>query len=253
MTRWVGGRRHSNDLAKGTEPRSQSAMARTGTLPPRSQASGFPVHSPAGTQKASQEVEDIRAVQERQPLTRKPGQAPDAFKRIRVDTWLGMAFSNLVALAIYHSGDSASHRRCGHRDGRGIASRASSPSPCSPWASSGRDCCPCQCSQGLPLMRSARRDAGRSGSREGQSTPKHSTPLLRSRCLAARRSILRLSWAESASDPENREAFFTLARPGKAPPPGSRDRPPRPGSGQPANLRSVGRPRVNGPRWTRPL
>ena len=126
-------------------------------------------------------------MQERQPLTRKPGQAPDAFKRIRVDTWLGMAFSNLVALAIYHSGNSASHRRCGHRDGRGIASRASSPSPCSPCVSSGRDCCPCQCSQGLPLMRSARLDAGRSGSREGQSTPKHSTPLLRSRCLAARR------------------------------------------------------------------
>ena len=50
--------------------------------------------------QASQEVEDIRAVQERQPLTRKPGQAPDAFKRIRVDTWLGMAFSNLVAVAI---------------------------------------------------------------------------------------------------------------------------------------------------------
>ena len=50
--------------------------------------------------QASQEVEDIRAVQERQPLTRKPGQAPDAFRRIRVDTWVGMAFSNLVSLAI---------------------------------------------------------------------------------------------------------------------------------------------------------
>jgi len=42
-------------------------------------------------------------------------------------------------------------------------------------------------------------------------------------------------------------------RPGKAPQPGWRDRPPRRGSEQPANLRSVGRPRVNGPRWTRPL
>jgi Mn2+/Fe2+ NRAMP family transporter len=60
--------------------------------------------------QASQEVEDIRAVQERQPLTRKPGQAPDAFKRIRVDTWLGMAFSNLVALAIMITTAATLHR-----------------------------------------------------------------------------------------------------------------------------------------------
>jgi Mn2+/Fe2+ NRAMP family transporter len=60
--------------------------------------------------QASQEVEDIRAVQERQPLTRKPGQAPDAFKRIRVDTWLGMAISNLVALAIMITTAATLHR-----------------------------------------------------------------------------------------------------------------------------------------------
>jgi Mn2+/Fe2+ NRAMP family transporter len=60
--------------------------------------------------QASQEVEDIRAVQERQPLTRKPGQAPDAFKRIRVDTWLGMAFSNLVAVAIMITTAATLHR-----------------------------------------------------------------------------------------------------------------------------------------------
>jgi Mn2+/Fe2+ NRAMP family transporter len=63
-----------------------------------------------GFWQASQEVEDIRAVQERQPLTRKPGQAPDAFKRIRVDTWLDMAFWNLVAVTIMITTATTLHR-----------------------------------------------------------------------------------------------------------------------------------------------
>jgi Mn2+/Fe2+ NRAMP family transporter len=50
--------------------------------------------------QASQEAEDIKAVPERKPLLRRPGQAADAFERIRLDTYVGMAFSNLVALAI---------------------------------------------------------------------------------------------------------------------------------------------------------
>jgi Mn2+/Fe2+ NRAMP family transporter len=50
--------------------------------------------------QASQEVEDIRAVPERRPLVRAPKQGPDAIERIRLDTYVGMAFSNLVALAI---------------------------------------------------------------------------------------------------------------------------------------------------------
>jgi Mn2+/Fe2+ NRAMP family transporter len=50
--------------------------------------------------QASQEAEDIKAVPERKPLLRRPGQAADAFARIRLDTYVGMAFSNLVALAI---------------------------------------------------------------------------------------------------------------------------------------------------------
>jgi NRAMP (natural resistance-associated macrophage protein)-like metal ion transporter len=50
--------------------------------------------------QASQEAEDIKAVPERKPLLRRPGQATDAFGRIRLDTYVGMAFSNLVALAI---------------------------------------------------------------------------------------------------------------------------------------------------------
>ncbi len=50
--------------------------------------------------QASQEVEEIAAVPERQALIHRPRQAADAFQRIRVDTFAGMAFSNLVALAI---------------------------------------------------------------------------------------------------------------------------------------------------------
>jgi NRAMP (natural resistance-associated macrophage protein)-like metal ion transporter len=50
--------------------------------------------------QASQEVEDIRAVPERKPLVKAPAQGPDELERIRLDTYIGMAFANLVALAI---------------------------------------------------------------------------------------------------------------------------------------------------------
>jgi len=50
--------------------------------------------------QASQEVEDIRAVPERKPLIKAPTQAPEEIERIRLDTYIGMAFANLVALAI---------------------------------------------------------------------------------------------------------------------------------------------------------
>jgi NRAMP (natural resistance-associated macrophage protein)-like metal ion transporter len=50
--------------------------------------------------QAAQEVEDTKAEPRREPLLQRPAQAPDALQRIRVDTLVGMAFSNLVALAI---------------------------------------------------------------------------------------------------------------------------------------------------------
>lgn len=50
--------------------------------------------------QASQEVEDIHEIPRRQPLVDKPRQAPAAFDRIRLDTVIGMAFSNIVAIAI---------------------------------------------------------------------------------------------------------------------------------------------------------
>jgi Mn2+/Fe2+ NRAMP family transporter len=50
--------------------------------------------------QAGQEVEDTKAEPLRQPLLKQPKQASVALARIRVDTLVGMAFSNLVALAI---------------------------------------------------------------------------------------------------------------------------------------------------------
>jgi NRAMP (natural resistance-associated macrophage protein)-like metal ion transporter len=50
--------------------------------------------------QASQEVEEIKAVRQREPLVNKPKQGPDAIYRIHIDTYIGMGFSNLVALAI---------------------------------------------------------------------------------------------------------------------------------------------------------
>jgi NRAMP (natural resistance-associated macrophage protein)-like metal ion transporter len=50
--------------------------------------------------QASQEVEDQKAKPERKPLKEAPEQAENAIERIRLDTYVGMAFSNLVALAI---------------------------------------------------------------------------------------------------------------------------------------------------------
>jgi Mn2+/Fe2+ NRAMP family transporter len=46
------------------------------------------------------EAEDQREQPRREKLTEAPEQAPATFERIGVDTWIGMALSNLVALAI---------------------------------------------------------------------------------------------------------------------------------------------------------
>jgi Mn2+/Fe2+ NRAMP family transporter len=50
--------------------------------------------------QASQEVEDLEATSKRDPLKHAPHQAERALERIRLDTYIGMAFSNLVAIAI---------------------------------------------------------------------------------------------------------------------------------------------------------
>jgi len=50
--------------------------------------------------QASQEVEDIHEKPKREPLLDAPTQAKSAEERIRLDTLIGMAFSNIVAIAI---------------------------------------------------------------------------------------------------------------------------------------------------------
>jgi NRAMP (natural resistance-associated macrophage protein)-like metal ion transporter len=50
--------------------------------------------------QASEEVEDVTLNTREQPLKNAPKQAAAQFRRIRTDTYLGMAFSNLVAFFI---------------------------------------------------------------------------------------------------------------------------------------------------------
>lgn len=50
--------------------------------------------------QSSQEVEEIEERASARPLTRSPEQAAGELRRIRTDTFVGMALSNLVALAI---------------------------------------------------------------------------------------------------------------------------------------------------------
>lgn len=47
--------------------------------------------------QAAQEVEEMRESDEREPLKHADAQAPDALKRIAIDTSVGMIFSNVVA------------------------------------------------------------------------------------------------------------------------------------------------------------
>ena len=50
--------------------------------------------------QAEEEVEEVRERDQAKPLERAPDQAKTEFRRIRVDTYVGMAFSNIVALFI---------------------------------------------------------------------------------------------------------------------------------------------------------
>ena len=50
--------------------------------------------------QAEEEVEDMKERSGARPLARAPQQATTEFSRIRLDTWLGMGFSNIVALFI---------------------------------------------------------------------------------------------------------------------------------------------------------
>jgi Mn2+/Fe2+ NRAMP family transporter len=61
--------------------------------------------------QASQEVEDVRVSPIREPLTRSPHQAGRALSRIRLDTFVGMAVSNLVGVAIIVTSAATLHEK----------------------------------------------------------------------------------------------------------------------------------------------
>jgi Mn2+/Fe2+ NRAMP family transporter len=50
--------------------------------------------------QAAEEVEEVKERDGAKPLERAPEQAPEELRRIRIDTWIGMGFSNAVALFI---------------------------------------------------------------------------------------------------------------------------------------------------------
>jgi NRAMP (natural resistance-associated macrophage protein)-like metal ion transporter len=60
--------------------------------------------------QAGQEVEEIKARAAAAPLKDAPARAAGQFRRIRLDTWLGMGFSNLIALFIIISTAATLHQ-----------------------------------------------------------------------------------------------------------------------------------------------
>ncbi len=61
--------------------------------------------------QASQEVEEVQTKPEEEPLFRAPEQAPEQLSRIKLDTFTGMAFSNIVAFFIILTAAVSLHAR----------------------------------------------------------------------------------------------------------------------------------------------
>lgn len=78
--------------------------------------------------QATEEVEDTLASEHRQPLKEKPQQGHEALTRIRTDTAIGMALSNLVALAILITAGATLHAQGIHNiDSAADAAQALKP------------------------------------------------------------------------------------------------------------------------------
>ncbi len=73
-------------------------------------------------------MEDIDEVPERNPLVEAPKQGPDANERIGIDTYVGMAFSNLIALAIMVTTAATLHVN-GNTDTQTSSQAAQAPKP----------------------------------------------------------------------------------------------------------------------------
>jgi Mn2+/Fe2+ NRAMP family transporter len=118
--------------------------------------------------QSSQEAEDQREQPQRAPLVGAPEQAPNAFARIRLDTYIGMGFSNLVAIAIIITAAATLHVN-GPTDVQTAQQaaealnlwRAISPSWCLRSASSVLAAWRCRCWPDRRPMRSAKRCGGR--------------------------------------------------------------------------------------------
>lgn len=82
--------------------------------------------------QAAQEVEDTKTEPIRQPLLQRPKQGESALARIRLDTVVGMAISNLVALAIMATAAATLHGS----KGRDIESAAQAAEALRPLAGS---------------------------------------------------------------------------------------------------------------------
>jgi Mn2+/Fe2+ NRAMP family transporter len=125
--------------------------------------------------QASQEVEDQHASPRREPLVDAPEQAPRALARIRLDTYMGMGLSNLVALAIIITTAATLHAN-GITEVETSRQAAEALLP----VSSGRAYWPCRCLRGRRPMRSVRRGSGRLAWGGSRWRRRHSTPPSRS-------------------------------------------------------------------------
>jgi Mn2+/Fe2+ NRAMP family transporter len=138
--------------------------------------------------QASQEAEDVRTVPARQILKRAPHQGEAALNRIHLDTFVGMGFSNFIALAIMMTAAATLHANK-VTDIQTSAKAAEALRPIAgaleylPLASSALACCPSPSSPDRRHTPSAKRGSGRRGSPASRWKPRPST-----RSFASRRS-----------------------------------------------------------------
>lgn len=133
--------------------------------------------------QASQEVEDLQADASAQALRRTPELAPRQFQRIKLDTAIGMGFSNLVAFfimlttAVTLGAQGITHIDTSAQAASALRpSRATLPSPCSAWASSARACWPFPCWPARPPTPWPAPSTGKAAWNWRRGRPRSSTP-----------------------------------------------------------------------------
>jgi NRAMP (natural resistance-associated macrophage protein)-like metal ion transporter len=116
--------------------------------------------------QAGEEMEELRR-RKKKPLVETPAAAPRELKRIRTDTLVGMAFSNLIALSSYsrprRRSMSTVSQRLNHllkRRRLCVLSQGTLRFSCSPRELSARVCSPCRCLPDQQPMPSPRCFAG---------------------------------------------------------------------------------------------